>query len=615
MAKEITMNPAEPPDAGRKDGLSDSDAFLSKLFHKHVISSIISMFGVQCCMMVNSILAGKFFATDGLAVMSVAAPFYALFAAVGALTGVGGATLTSHMLGRDETERANASFTLSVLLSGAFSLALALVCTAFLEPLLYLLGCSPRIYPMAYDYSLVYILGGFGTAMFYLPYNFFKLVGKLQLLTSMFLGMAALNLLLDIFFVRFCGMGMEGIAWGTILSSIGVSLLGLKFLVRGENSFQVVRSLEWKAVRRLIALGTPSALNQALNFLRLLLMNRIIVAAAGDVGLAAFSVFSALEKLSLVVMSGLAQSTTSFVGVFSKELDTVSVRRIEERAHVIGMALILPMMAGILAFSEEICQFFGIYDPEKLKVASDAAYLFAFSLPPSVTCFLLFFYYQATGFTRLANVLIFCRSFLFLVLPAYLLVPEIGLNAVWESMTIASLSPLVLMLLLMPMYEKKGYSGFFLQNVQAEENGTYISFAVKAEVNAIVESVDKIAAFCKRNELTKKEIMLVRLSMEEMLLSISEHCFPPDAGETIDVRILVVKQVDDVMIILRIRNGGTLFNPIEYYEQQLERDPDQLGDSLGIGMIVKAADAIHYKSTFGINNLTVIIDRKPSAKA
>ena len=222
----------------------------------------------------------------------------------------------------------------------------------------------------------------------------------------------------------------------------------------------------------------------------------------------------------------------------------------------------------------------------------------------------MFFYYQSAGFTNLANILIFCRSFLFLVVPAYILTPIYGLSATWASLTIASISPLIIMLIAMPYYFKKGYSGVFLQDLHAEKDGTYISFAVKANVEAIVDSVDKISNFCKQNDLTKKEIMLVRLSMEELMMSIKEHCFEENVEETMDVRILIIRKKYDIMIILRIRNGGKLFNPIDYYEKLQEDDPLAMGDALGIAMIIKAADAIHYKTTFGINNLTVMIDRK-----
>ena len=115
--------------------------------------------------------------------------------------------------------------------------------------------------------------------------------------------------------------------------------------------------------------------------------------------------------------------------------------------------------------------------------------------------------------------------------------------------------------------------------------------------NNLVRSDFKIADFCKQNDLTKKEIMLVRLSMEELMMSIKDHCFEENVDETMDVRILIIKKLDDFMIVLRIRNGGKLFNPIDYYERLQEDDPLAMGDALGIAMIIKAADAIHELSS------------------
>ena len=356
--------------------LSDNDIFLKKLFNKHVTSSIISMFGVMASVMANSIIAGKFFGSNGLAVMSVVAPFYFLFSTIGSLTGVGGSVLTSHALGRDDDKSANESFTLSLFLGIAISITVSAICLIFLEPILYLLGCSESIFQIAYDYSIIIVLGGFGTTMMYMPYNFFKLTGKLKLLTSMFLAMAAVNVTLDLLFITIFDLGLKGIALGTVIATTGISLFGVKELL--QDSFKLTRSFNLKSALKLMKLGTPPALNNLLAFLRLAIMNRIIVAAAGSVGLAAFSVFSALENFSLVILSGLAQATSAFVGVFTKELDTVSVRRIEQRAHILGMALILVLMIVIMLFPTEICIFFGIYDSEKLIIASKAAFIAAF---------------------------------------------------------------------------------------------------------------------------------------------------------------------------------------------------------------------------------------------
>lgn len=590
--------------------LSDSDVFLKKVFNKHVSSSIISMFGAMAAVMANSIIAGKFFGAEGLAVMSIGAPIYSLFSTLGSLAGVGGATLTAHALGSDDTKKANEIFTVSFFLSAGIYFFVAAICFIFLNDLIYFLGASEEIFSAAYEYSEIYILLGFGTTLIYMPANFFKLVGKLKFLSTMFLGMAAANIFLDAVFIKFFYMGISGIAWGTVLSSIGSTIFGMYFLVTGKNSFKFVRPKNFKFVKNLLRLGTPSALNNLMNFFRLLIMNRIISAEAGRIGLAAFSVFTSLEKFSLVILLGIAQATSPFIGVFSKENDLVSVQRIEKRAHILGFAFIIPMMIFIMLFPAEICYFFGIHELHTLKVAENAAFVFALSLPPSVCGYLMVSYYQAAGFTNLTNILVFCRTFLFLVVPAYLLAKFYGINGIWYSLTISALSSLVVMIFAFPYYFKKNYSGFLLQKKYDEKFVRYISFAVKANLEAIIDSVEKIADFCKKSELTRKEIMLVKLSMEEMMISITEHCFEKNSEETMDVRIWTRKTFDDLMIILRIRNGGKLFNPIEYYERLSETDPLALGDALGISMIIKAADSVHYKPTFGINNLTIIIDRQ-----
>ena len=115
--------------------------------------------------------------------------------------------------------------------------------------------------------------------------------------------------------------------------------------------------------------------------------------------------------------------------------------------------------------------------------------------------------------------------------------------------------------------------------------------------------------------------MLISLSLEEMLVSIKEHCFPEDEGQTFSIRILLTpgETPERPDIILRIRCAGAPFNPIDYYERhraetlsngeldELDGLLEGLDDSLGIAMIVAAAPVVDYKTTFGVNNLTIVI--------
>lgn len=578
------------------------------LIARHVGASILAMLGAMAGSLANSALAGIFFGAAGLAVMSVVMPFYFLFSVIGSLVGVGGATAAAHSLGRDDAAGADGAFSLSVWLCLGLSFLLGAGGSLCLQDMLYVFGATPEIHGAAYDYGMVYIWGGVGTALFYLPFNFLRLAGRLRLIIGLFMGLAVLNIVLDLFFIQVMAWGIASIAWGTVMASVLISLLGIYSLLRGESAFHFVRQVNLHLVWHLMQLGSPAAANNLLTFFRLIILNRLLLVTAGEAGLAAFSVVTALENFSLIVLSGLAQGTSSFISVLTREMDTVSVRRIEHEAHIIGFVLVGMMTAAIWLFPTEIASLFGLSGAE-LTAASEAAYIFAFSLLPSVCCYLMFFYYQAAGFTALANVLVISRSFLFILLPAWLLSSVYGLPGIWWSFTIASLSPLLIMLLVKPFYTRRGYAGFLLQDLTAEQTGKYLSFAVKATTEAIVDKMDEVEEFCEKNSLTGKEIMLVRMSMEEMMLSIKDHSCR-DCEAVIDGRVLLMKKWDKLTMVLRIRNIGKLFNPLEYYGRLQKTDPLALQDALGIAMVLKAADVIHYKTTFGINNLMVLIYRK-----
>lgn len=587
--------------------LPDNELFLQKVFSKHVTSAILSMFGAMASVIANSVIAGIFFGSAGLALMSVLAPAYSLFAALGSLVGVGGSIAAAHALGRDDMREANAIFCLSVALGMVLSLAVGLLAYLGLDHILLLFGCTPDLYAEARIYGTICLLGGFGTTMFYLPYNFLKLVGRLRLLIVLFLGMAAANVLLDLLFVRVCGGGMAGIAIGTLLASAGASLIGILLLMRGRDGFRWELSPERARIARIVQNGTPSALNNLLIFLRLLLMNQLIVAVAGSAGLVVFSVVTAFENFTLVLLGGLAQATSGFISVFSQEMDTVSVRRIEKQAHGIGIGLMLAVMALIFLFPNELCRLFGIGGTQELGAAAQALFVFSLSLLPTVSCYLLFFYYQSAGFTRLANGLIFCKSFLFMLVPAWILAHVYGLDGIWYAYLIAALAPLGIVLLVRPYYQRDGRVGILFQDLRAERDGRYLSFSIPPNPQEIVASIAEIGAFCARSGVRHKDNLLVSLAVEEMLMSIVEHSFTPHSDATVDVRILIVPEAGALTTVLRIRHAGKLFNPIDHYEHQKEQDPLALGDALGIAMILRAAEAIYYKTTFGINNLTVVM--------
>jgi anti-sigma regulatory factor (Ser/Thr protein kinase) len=139
----------------------------------------------------------------------------------------------------------------------------------------------------------------------------------------------------------------------------------------------------------------------------------------------------------------------------------------------------------------------------------------------------------------------------------------------------------------------------FLTDRQAERDGESVSLTVRNDSKSIVSAVATIQTFCERQHLGSRLTMIIQLALEEMLVAIGENSLAGMTGHTMNVRVLVLGGE----VIVRIRNGGARFNPLEY-AQSLSEAPLEL---TGVMMILKMADVVDYRSTFGVNNLMMIV--------
>ena len=377
-----------------------------------------------------------------------------------------------------------------------------------------------------------------GIAGIYPPYFLLKLEGRHRLSMGLFLFLAAACAGLELLFAAGLGMGMTGIALGCSLANVSTALAGWVFLLDRRSSFRLCSlSGAWPLAARLLTAGSPAALNNLCSVLRSVALNRMIFALAGRSGLSAFSVVSMAFNLTLILINGLGQTTSPFVGVFSSERDGSSLRQIERQAVKLGLTLIVPAALALALLAAPFCRLFGV---------ADAAALAVFLHRHTELC-----------------------------------------------------GPLLL---------ERRY-----------EAGRFIAFSVHSTPDEITDASARISSFCEENALAARQSMMIALSLEEMLVSIQEHCFPDDPSQSINVRILIAPEDEsgERPVILRIRCSGVPFNPIDYYERRKAETAGQLDkldallegpdDSLGIAMIVSAAHTVDYKTTFGVNNLTVIL--------
>ena len=600
--------PDEKP--GGAAGLQDSRRFLTVTFRRALPAAMLSVGGVMASTLADSLIAGNLVGGNSLAVLSVVSPIYYVFAAIGSLAGAGASSVAAWCVGQDDREGCDAAMTLAALLSLGVSLFLALAGLAFLSPLVSLLGAGGELAEPVRQYAAVYLFAGVGIAGIYPPYFLLKLEGRHRQSGALFLGLAAGCAGLELLFVLAFDMGLRGVALGCTLANVGTALAGWGLLLRG--SFRLCGLSRVRPLRFLTA-GSPAALNNLCGVLRTVALNLILASQAGELGLSAFSVASMAANLSVIPVNGLSQTTAPFVGVFTSERDCGSLRQIESQALRMGLSLSLPFAAALAALAGPFSALFGAGSN---PLAPTAAAWFALSVPCAMLSTILMNYYLSAGRTWLANLLTLCRSYALIVPCAALLSRRMGVSGVWLSFTLAEVLSWAVLAAALALFRRTRpeLSGLLLLDRRYEESGQAVAFSVHSRVEEILEASQRISAFCEENALDPKRSMLISLSLEEMLVSIKEHSFPGEEDQDISIRILIVPG-DRETIVLRIRCSGAPFNPIDYYERRRQSAAgsggldllDSLDDSLGVAMIAAAASSVDYKTTFGVNNLTVTL--------
>jgi hypothetical protein len=427
------------------------------------------------------------------------------------------------------------------------------------------------------------------------------------------------------------GFGVTGAAIATVCGAGASGLWGATLLFRGSKNFRFV--LPPRAPRAeknrdtagigslaldIVASGSPSALENLCILARALVINRLLAITLCDMtAVSAFKVVDSVNVFAQIFIAGAAGSLIPFIGVFGSERDASSIRQLLSFGLKWGVTMTIAFTVACLVFARQAAGMFGMGGLEGLTAALPAIRLFVLSLPLAAANNILVCLYQANGITAMANVLTFGRSFAWLALTALILLPRIGADGVWHSFWVAELLAFACTVALSAVCRRKDKyrSRLFLLDTEAEAKGRHMSFSVANSEESITSSAAEINGFCEANNLSPRQTMAISLALEEMLIMICRRCFEKGSDDAVNVRILIYEN----RAILRIRNGGKVFNPVAYYEQESAKGqsgpdgmdaPDgmeTLSDSIGVGMIVKLAETVDYRNTFGVNNLSIIL--------
>ena len=120
------------------------------------------------------------------------------------------------------------------------------------------------------------------------------------------------------------------------------------------------------------------------------------------------------------------------------------------------------------------------------------------------------------------------------------------------------------------------------------------NFSVIGDTEQICQASQKIADFCRENQMNPRQVMRISLAIEEVMTMIVQE--NPDTAVRFDVRVFSLQEA----LGIRIRYDGRAYNP---FDQRKPHDEQYLG----IQLIADMMETIVYQRTFGVNTVQLLL--------
>lgn len=118
---------------------------------------------------------------------------------------------------------------------------------------------------------------------------------------------------------------------------------------------------------------------------------------------------------------------------------------------------------------------------------------------------------------------------------------------------------------------------------------------------------DFVAQVAREGGFTEKEIYSLQLAADEAASNIIEHAYEGISDANLDI----VCDMQGEIIIITMRDTGAPFDPSRVKQPNLKADlSDRQIGGLGVYLMRKLMDEVHYESNARIGNLLTMIKRR-----
>lgn len=542
--------------------------------------------------LVDGILVGQKLGVSGLAALNLCMPVYLGLCVIGSFIVSGTSIAASTAIGRNDINKAQKLYHLSIGICLLAAAAVMIIGTLSLDIITELLCGDDHLLEMVQTYTGVTLLGAAPKILLYVPFWYLRLDGRNRAVALVMSTMAACNILLDYIFLFYLELGIWGAAVASVIAASLAVTVGFCLLCDSKSGFRFgIRFLpergDWKQICQN---GSPAALNNLAQTLRVFMVNYILSLYGMTIYVAVFAALNCISEFSLCLIQGVPQAASAMMGVYYGEKDHESTNILMKLQWKYGS--ICAALFGIAAVTsgDVIAMLYGIEISLYFPLLCLAIGIF-----PALLNGIFSNYYNVSGHPFWANMLIFGRVCFFPIIGLILLYQ--AQCSPWLFLVFGEAGSLLFWLFCVWVFyrRRQNYSMFLLIDRWQNENQQILDFSVGASEKEICDTCETISEFCAQNGMSEKQVVRMSLSIEELMTIILK--INREQEIFFDVRLFV--NLDKKGI--RMRYSGVEYNPFSNKKNFQEES------YLGVKMVYNMAEQVIYQRTFGMNMLQITI--------
>lgn len=288
----------------------------ARVLFRFTLPLFVSVIFQQMYSIGDSAIAGRFVGQEALAAVGASYPITMLFMAVAIGNNIGCSVVISQLFGAKKYTQMKEAIYTSLFACLGLGLFMSVLGVLFAEGMMRLVSTPQNIFADSSLYLKIF-LGGFSFLFLYnISTAVFTAMGDSSLPLLFLISSSLGNIALDYVFVRYCSMGVPGLAWATFIAQGAAGLLAMLTLKHRVDEIAVnehPKRFSLPMLKKIARIAVPSILQQSFISVGNLMIQSLIN-SFGSMVLAGYTAVIKLNTFTILSFHTIGSGVSGFTG-------------------------------------------------------------------------------------------------------------------------------------------------------------------------------------------------------------------------------------------------------------------------------------------------------------